>query len=69
MLRGSGIPWDLRKEQPYDAYADMDFDIPVGTFNPFNVFFIATKAFYFIFYLPKVQMVILMTDTFVELKK
>lgn len=31
MLRGSGIPWDLRKSQPYDVYAKMDFDIPVGT--------------------------------------
>ncbi len=31
MLRGSGVPWDLRKSQPYDVYADMDFDIPVGT--------------------------------------
>jgi NADH:ubiquinone oxidoreductase subunit D len=31
MLRGSGIEWDLRKEQPYDAYADMEFDIPIGT--------------------------------------
>ncbi len=31
MLRGSGIPWDLRKDQPYDAYADMDFDVPIGT--------------------------------------
>ena len=30
MLRGSGYAWDLRKAQPYDAYADMDFDIPVG---------------------------------------
>ncbi len=30
MLRGSGIAWDLRKKQPYAAYADMDFDIPVG---------------------------------------
>ena len=30
MLRASGIAWDLRKSQPYDAYADMDFDIPVG---------------------------------------
>ena len=30
MLRGSGIAWDLRKQQPYDAYADLDFDIPVG---------------------------------------
>ena len=31
MLRGSGIAWDLRKKQPYAKYADMDFDIPVGT--------------------------------------
>ena len=30
MLRGSGFAWDLRKQQPYDAYAQMDFDIPVG---------------------------------------
>ena len=30
MLRGSGIPWDLRRSQPYDAYADMDFDVPIG---------------------------------------
>jgi NADH-quinone oxidoreductase subunit D len=30
MLRGSGIAWDLRKQQPYDVYAQMDFDVPVG---------------------------------------
>ncbi len=30
MLRGSGIVWDLRKNQPYDVYDRMDFDIPVG---------------------------------------
>lgn len=30
MLRGSGIAWDLRKKQPYDVYAELDFDIPVG---------------------------------------
>lgn len=30
MLRGSGIAWDLRKTQPYEVYAKMDFDIPVG---------------------------------------
>jgi NADH-quinone oxidoreductase subunit D len=30
MLRGSGIAWDLRKQQPYDVYNKMDFDIPVG---------------------------------------
>ena len=30
MLRGSGVEWDLRKTQPYDAYDKMDFDVPVG---------------------------------------
>ncbi|MCC6468680.1 MAG: NADH-quinone oxidoreductase subunit D [Alphaproteobacteria bacterium] len=30
MLRASGVAWDLRKQQPYDSYADFDFDIPVG---------------------------------------
>ena len=31
MLRGSGIEWDLRKQQPYEVYDKMDFDIPIGT--------------------------------------
>jgi len=31
MLRGSGVAWDLRKKQPYAKYAEVDFDIPVGT--------------------------------------
>ena len=30
MLRGSGMAWDLRKTQPYEVYADLDFEIPVG---------------------------------------
>jgi len=30
MLRGSGVPWDLRKKQPYAAYDRVEFDIPVG---------------------------------------
>ena len=30
MLRSSGVPWDLRKSQPYDVYDRMNFDIPVG---------------------------------------
>ena len=30
MLRGSGVEWDLRKKQPYAAYPQMDFDIPIG---------------------------------------
>jgi len=31
MIRGAGIPWDLRKSQPYDVYDRMDFEVPVGT--------------------------------------
>jgi len=31
MLRGSGVAWDLRKKQPYAAYNEVDFEIPVGT--------------------------------------
>ena len=30
VLRASGVPWDLRTAQPYDAYGDMDFDVPIG---------------------------------------
>lgn len=30
MLRGSGVPWDLRKSQPYEIYDGLDFDIPIG---------------------------------------
>lgn len=30
LLRGSGINWDLRKNEPYDSYEDIDFSIPVG---------------------------------------
>jgi NADH dehydrogenase (ubiquinone) Fe-S protein 2 len=30
MMRGSGFSWDLRKNQPYEIYEDLDFDIPVG---------------------------------------
>ena len=30
MVRGSGIPWDLRRNQPYALYSEMEFDIPLG---------------------------------------
>ena len=30
MVRGSGAAWDLRKSQPYECYAELDFDIPIG---------------------------------------
>ncbi|MFA7439499.1 MAG: NADH-quinone oxidoreductase subunit D [Sphingomonadaceae bacterium] len=29
-LRAAGIPWDIRKSQPYEIYGELDFDIPVG---------------------------------------
>lgn len=30
MLRGSGLPWDLRKTEPYEIYDHLDFKVPVG---------------------------------------
>ena len=30
ILRSTGVPWDLRKSQPYDSYQDFDFKVPVG---------------------------------------
>ena len=30
MLRGSGVAWDLRRNQPYECYNDFEFDIPLG---------------------------------------
>ena len=30
MLRGAGVPWDLRKTQPYLVYDRFEFDVPVG---------------------------------------
>lgn len=30
MLRGSGIAWDVRKAMPYEAYGEVEFDVPVG---------------------------------------
>ena len=29
-IRASGVAWDIRKAQPYDAYHLMDFDVPVS---------------------------------------
>src|SRR3989475_3099500 len=30
-LRGSGVPRDVRKDEPYAAYNEMEFDVPIGT--------------------------------------
>ena len=29
-LRASGVPWDLRRAQPYDKYGEVTFEVPVG---------------------------------------
>ena len=30
MLRGSGIKYDIRKEEPYELYGELEFDIPIS---------------------------------------
>jgi NADH-quinone oxidoreductase subunit D len=31
VLRGSGVKWDIRKAQPYEAYDKVEFEVPIGT--------------------------------------
>lgn len=38
MLRGSGIPWDIRKSDPYDAYDQVDFEVPGEPRSPCSLF-------------------------------
>jgi NADH-quinone oxidoreductase subunit D len=33
ILRAAGVPWDLRREQPYLVYDELDFDVIVGTYG------------------------------------
>lgn len=33
LLRGSGIEWDIRKEEPYEMYDELEFDIPISDSN------------------------------------
>ena len=45
LLRASGIDWDLRKAQPYDAYGKMDFAVPVaGHGDCFDRYLVSTAA-------------------------
>jgi NADH-quinone oxidoreductase subunit D len=30
-LRGSGVRWDIRRDEPYSVYPELEFDVPVGT--------------------------------------
>jgi NADH-quinone oxidoreductase subunit D len=33
ILRATGVPWDLRRDEPYLAYDQVDFDVIVGTYG------------------------------------
>jgi NADH-quinone oxidoreductase subunit D len=33
ILRSTGVPWDLRREEPYLYYDQMDFDVIVGSYG------------------------------------
>ncbi|MCU1501635.1 MAG: nuoD [Ilumatobacteraceae bacterium] len=33
ILRGAGVPWDLRRDQPYLRYSELDFDVIVGSYG------------------------------------
>jgi len=33
ILRGAGVQYDVRKEEPYELYGELDFDIPVSDRN------------------------------------
>jgi NADH-quinone oxidoreductase subunit D len=33
ILRGAGVPWDLRRDQPYLHYTELDFDVIVGSYG------------------------------------
>src|SRR3546814_8867362 len=47
MIRAAGVPWDLRKSQPYDVYDRMEFDIPVGTNSDcYDRFMVRVKEVY-----------------------
>jgi NADH-quinone oxidoreductase subunit D len=33
ILRATGVPWDLRRDEPYLRYAELDFDVIVGEYG------------------------------------
>jgi NADH-quinone oxidoreductase subunit D len=33
LLRSAGVPWDLRRDMPYLAYDEVDFDVIIGTYG------------------------------------
>lgn len=46
-LRGSGVARDIRRDQPYAAYADFEFDVPIGTAgDTYDRYLIRIQEFY-----------------------
>jgi NADH-quinone oxidoreductase subunit D len=46
-LRGSGVPRDIRKDEPYAAYADFEFDVPIGpTGDTYDRYLVRMEEFY-----------------------
>jgi NADH-quinone oxidoreductase subunit D len=46
-LRATGLPWDLRKAEPYSIYSRMKFDVPVGVQGDvFDRYFVRLSEMY-----------------------
>ncbi len=47
ILRATGLPWDLRKAEPYSIYKHLDFEIPIGQQGDiFDRFFVRLAEVY-----------------------
>ena len=46
VLRASGVNWDWRKQAPYDAYDQVEFDVPIGSnWDNYDRFWVRMQRF------------------------